>query len=190
MTKSLRRNSLIVTIPLVVVAVAWALLVFWPIQKAIGRVDTEAAEIRDFCNHSTQQLSVLRRTRQEVASARKRIAYWNETAPSRQDLAPLLGRITGAARGLGLRITRFDPEPIVAFERIARMPVSLGINGSFPDLYRFLEKLESLPQCIWIERVEFVKEEKDSKNVHCKVSMDVFMDNPKDSDQINNVNTR
>ena len=122
MKKPAGRNSLIVTIPLVAIAMAWVFIVFLPIQKAIGRLEDEAEQMRQYCKRSSCLMPVLRRTSRELDNTRDQIIYWDETAPSQRDLSALLGKITALARSSGLRTTRFDPEPIVAATQLPLRP--------------------------------------------------------------------
>ena len=60
-------------------------------------------------------------------------------------------------------ITRFDPEPIVQHDRIATIPVTMGLTGTPSQVFDFLGSLERLPQSIWIENVTIEKEEEKRK---------------------------
>ncbi len=191
MMKLSRRNSLIVTIPLVAVVAAWVFLVFLPIQKAIARLQDEAKQMQQYCDRSSSLLPVLKRTGRELAGTRGGIiAHWKDTVPTRRDLPALLGKITALARSTGLRTTRFDPEPIIAHERIARVPLSMEVTGPFPRLFTFLGKLEKMPQTIWIEHLGIEKSKKDRENISCQIRLAIFMDNPEDSDQRKLVDNR
>jgi len=190
MKKPSQRNSLIVTIPLAATAAAWVFLLFLPIQKVIGRLQDEIDEMQQYCNRSELLLPVLGRTGRDLAEVRKKVAYWDKTAPSPEDLTPLLGQITAAARAAGLRTTRFDPKPIVVYDRIAEMPVSMGVTGSFPLLFRFLAKIENMPQTVWIDRLEIEKAGQTGWSVSCDMDLAIFMDNPENSDQRNDLPDR
>ena len=54
----------------------------------------------------------------------------------------VFGRIHELADTAGIRITRFDPQPLTAYERIYRVPVVLGCGGSFRQIGEFLRTLE------------------------------------------------
>ncbi|NLE38397.1 MAG: type 4a pilus biogenesis protein PilO [Pirellulaceae bacterium] len=189
-TATSRRNSLVVTIPVLLASVAWVFLVFMPVQETIDRLDDEASEMRQYCDRAGALLPVLQRTSREVAEIHDRIANWSETVPSRRDLTSLLGTITASARSAGLRTTRFNPEPIMTHERIAKVPLSMVVTGPFPNVFEFLGKLESMTECIWIDSLEIEKTEVDRQDVSCEIVLAIFMDNPKDSDQTNYVDGR
>jgi Tfp pilus assembly protein PilO len=183
-TKPARRNSLIVTIPLVAVATAWVVLVFLPIQKAIGRYQAEIEQMQQYCERASRSFPVLRQTARLLADTRAKIAYWEKAAPSDSDLSELLGKITSAARLAGLRTTRFDPQQIVAHERIAEIPLQMAVSGPFPQIFAFLGSLEAMPQTAWLQRLEIEKAERNSEAVTCEINLVVFTDNPENSNQV------
>ncbi|MBN2217967.1 MAG: type 4a pilus biogenesis protein PilO [Pirellulales bacterium] len=190
MRKIPRRNSLIVTIPLAAAAAAWVVILFLPIQRAIGRLQDEAQQMEDYCHRSELLLPALQRMGRDLAGVRQRIGYWEETSPAPDELTSLLGEITAAAREAGVRTTRFDPQPVVMHDRIAEMPVSIGVTGSFVRVFTLLSKLESMSPTIWVDRLEIEKIGKARGSVLCEIDFAVFMDNPENSDQANDLGGR
>jgi len=181
-----RRNSLVVTIPLAAAAAAWVFLVFLPIQRAIGRLGDEENEIRQYCDRSELLLPVLAHTSRDLVDVQERLVRWRQPLPSSGDLTALLGEITASARSAGLRTTRFDPQPMVKYDRIAQMPVEMGVTGSFPRFFAFLRKLETMPRTIWIDRMMIGVAGNGGEDVLCELNLVVFVDNPDISDQGNN----
>lgn len=131
MKKISRRNSLIVTIPLAATAAAWVVILFLPIQKAIGRLQDEAQQMEDYCHRSELLLPVLQRTGRDLAEVRQRIGYWEETSPAPDELTSLLGEITAAAREAGIRTTRFDPSRWSCTIALPKCPCRSGWPARF-----------------------------------------------------------
>ena len=190
MKKNTQRNSLIITIPLVAVAAAWVFLVFLPIQNAIGRLQDEAEQKQQYCDRSKSLLPVLERSGRDLVNVRRQISYWDEAAPSHKDLASLLGEITAKAREAGLRITRFDPAPITMYERVSELPLSMGVTGTFSQLFTFIHDLEVMDPTIWVNSLEFEKSGRPAEIVACDLDLGIFMDNPEKSDQQNPTDNR
>jgi Tfp pilus assembly protein PilO len=190
MIESRRRNSLIVTIPLVAVAIAWVFLVFLPIHKAIGRLQEQSRDMQQYREQSYARLPVLKRTGRGLADIRRTIARWNDTTPSRHELTVLLGKLTALARSAGLQITRFDPEPVVAHDRLGQAPLSMRVTGPFASVFGFLAKVESLPRIIWVDDLEIEKPEKTGENVSCSLRLSIFVDKSDISDQRNDSDNR
>lgn len=185
-----RRNSLVVTIPLAAAAAAWVFFVFLPIQRAIERLRDEGSQMQQYCSRSQSFLPVLQHTGRDLASVRQKVASWEEITPSPKDLTALLGQITASIRSSGLRTTRFDPEPTVAYDRIAQIPISIGVTGSFPGVFTLLSQIETMSPMIWIERLEIEKAGKAAGSVSCDIDLVIFIDKTDNSDHGNDMASR
>jgi Tfp pilus assembly protein PilO len=184
MTKP-RRNSLVVTIPLAAAAAAWVIFVFLPIQRAINHLRDETSQMQQYCGRSQSNLPLLQRTGRELANVRQRVASWDQITPSPKDLTVLLGQISMSIQSAGLRTTRFDPSPTVSYDRIAQIPVSLGVTGSFRQVFALLSKIEAMSPIVWIERLEIEKAGAPTQAVSCNIELVVFADKLDNSDQRN-----
>ena len=190
MTKQIRRNSLMITIPLVAVAAAWVFIVFLPIQKAIARIQQESDEKQQYCDRCQSLLPVLERSGHDLVNLEKMLSDRKGMTPSHREISSILAEITALANSNNIRTTHFDPEPILALDRIAQMPVSMTVTGSFPEIFAFLKQLESMKTCIWLERLEIEKTGNNGGLVSCELDMVIFMDNPENSNQTSDSHNR
>jgi len=62
--------------------------------------------------------------------------------------------------------------------------VAAGFSGGFGPLCRFLDDLESLPQPLWIANLKMEGGSKSGKDVHCELTLAVFVDKSDESDQV------
>lgn len=190
MTKTPKRGGWIVLLSMAGLTVVYLLAFFLPTQKAIGRLDGEARRKENYCAQAGNLEPILKATRLQLASARQYNKEWSGTTPSRGQIVTLLGRINAMSHAAGVQTTRFDPEPIVRHARICKIPLAMGMTGSFPRVFDFIADLERLPQSIWIENVTMEKVENvetKGKVVSCELSLAIFDDNPNNSDQDNPV---
>ena len=72
----------------------------------------------------------------------------------------MLGRIHQEADAAGVRITRFDPQAPVVYEKLRRVPVVVGCTGSFSQIYEFIRKLETMPTSVWVGALRMEKDVK------------------------------
>ena len=166
----------------------YVLAVYLPIRKAIGRLKEETQQKREYCAQTGDLGPILDATRQKLESTLQYTRAWTETAPRGGQLSSLLGKINALGQAAGAHTTRFDPEPIVQHDRVASIPVTMGLTGTPSQVFEFLGSLERLPQSIWIENVTIEKEaetEKDGGSVTCKLSLEVFVDKAESSYQEN-----
>jgi Tfp pilus assembly protein PilO len=183
MKSSLFQNAW--TVPLLTAGVAggYLFLVFLPGQKALARAAEDLAVKRQFVAQSCQMGPAVQVTQQAVKKVLQYNTAWRETAPTEQELTTLFGQIYAMAKDSGVTMTRFDPQEPEALQRLQRIPVVVGCSGQFGQVSRFFERLERLPQTIWIENLKMEAAGQVGENVQCEVVLAIFADNPKDSDQ-------
>ena len=80
-------------------------------------------------------------------------AYW-EQFPEREALAGVTGELTRIAERLGLKLpaVTYQPEPLKE-ARLLRVRLTLGVEGRYEQLRRFLYELEKRRQYLVVERL-------------------------------------
>jgi Tfp pilus assembly protein PilO len=112
-------------------------------------------------------------------------ATWSAAVPPQGDLAAAFGKLNALVVAAGATPTRFDPEPAAKMARLCKVPVAVGCSGSFAQISQFLYDLESLPQVLWIDRLQIEKSRKDGEAAACEINLVIFADNSGKSDQVN-----
>ncbi|MBN1909532.1 MAG: type 4a pilus biogenesis protein PilO [Pirellulales bacterium] len=178
MAKKSRLHSWYVTLPLAGAAGVYVFFIHLPAEKAIGQSRDQMSQMQGFCARSDTIAVGLHSTRRQLAKTREYTDAWREAAPTRDQLSGVMGRITQLAQESGVRITRFDPEPILQRETISEFPFVVGCRGTFSEIFQFLRQIEGLPEEVWVNRLQLGKEEKKQATISCEVNLVIFMDNP------------
>ena len=184
MRTAIRRNSWTVTVPLAAAAVVYFVFLFLPNQRTIGELRNH---IRQKQNHVAQcdgLATALRLAQQELEQSEAYNTAWQRHAPTAEHLAALYGKIHQLAKNAGTRVTRFDPEPAVPYERVYGAPLEMGCDGSFAEICGFLEALENLAEEIWIKDLLVNKTGSSGDSVACELSLVVFANNLENSDYV------
>lgn len=182
MNTKIRRSSWIVTVPLAAAALAYLLLFLLPGNRAIGELRQQIRQKRDFIEIAASMaktLGTLRTQREQAASYSAACAGGGSTSGG---ISAIFGEINDLATAAGTTVTRFDPEPVVSYDKIKRIPLTMGCVGSFAEICTFLRRLEELPAMIWVETLRVEKIDKNSESVSCEINLVVFAGNPEDSD--------
>jgi Tfp pilus assembly protein PilO len=98
-----------------------------------------------------------------------------------RDLGTVFGKIHQSAEAAGIHLTRFDPQAAITYERLRRVPLTIGCNGTFAQTYEFLRKIEAMPLVIWVGPLKMEKDARTGKGVQCEVTLEVFVDNIENS---------
>ena len=184
MKTTIRRNSWLVTVPLAAAAVAYICLSFLPERRAIGKARQQVRQKQDYIVRAGSLATALRIAKEELEKTGTYNTSWEQHAPAQGELSALYGKIHELAKAAGITITRFNPEPVVRYETISRIPIGMGCVGSFADIGQFLEGLESLPMEIWANELHLNRAGENGQDVSCTLTLVVFACNSKNSDYV------
>ena len=184
MKTTIRRNSWLVTVPLAAAAVAYISLSFLPERRAIGKARQQVRQKQDYIVRAGSLATALQIAKQELKKTGTYNTAWEQHAPAQAELSGLYGKIHELAKAAGVTITRFNPEPVVRYEKISRIPIGMGCVGSFAQICEFLEGLEGLPLKIWANECHLARGEQNGQGVSCELTLDVFTCNLENSDYV------
>lgn len=176
-------GNLAITVCLVGMTVAYVMVFLLPRERAIGRLREEASAKQDYVVQRGQLGTVLQTTQEQFDKTRQYNATWKQASEGRHTLSSFFGRISALARAAGATTTRFDPEPVVDYDNLRKVPVRMDCTGSFAQICRFVQELECLPRIIWVEDMRLEKLPGNTGIVKCELDLAIFVDNPDNSDQ-------
>lgn len=168
-----RYNSWIVTVPLLAATAAFALWFYRPAQSEIADMQAELAVKQASLDEAASLPLKLRQTQQELAETRDFVAAWRQTAGG-QNPSVVFGELAGIVAAAGAKTTKLEPEPAVRGKYLTRVPVTLACEGTFPQVYRVLQRLEQMPYSLWVEDLHLTHERKDVPVVTCVLKLVMF----------------
>jgi Tfp pilus assembly protein PilO len=153
MNSTFRGSSWIVTPCLVAMAVAYLVLTWLPSRRAIQQWRGQVQAEQQVVAQATELSARLVAFQQELQQTEAVVAQWEKTAPGKRGIPALFGQINALAKEAGLSISRFDPQPFLAYDKLQEIPISVVCAGTFGDVFRFLQGIERLPATIWVESI-------------------------------------
>jgi len=184
MSAKVRRGSWLVTLPLVLVAAGYLTLFYLPGRQAISQATGQIGQCRQVLDQSTGVLAALHAAQQEAEKAGRFVTGWEANCPPTGELSQLYGEIYALAEEAGAGVTRFDPEAIDRGERILKIPLKMGCQGRFEQIFAFLSALEGARYEVWITELAMERLSEDGEDISCKISLVVFADNSSNSDYV------
>ncbi len=166
------------------VTAAYAIFFFLPGYRAVEGLQKELAAMERFVEQVDAIRPAIDTTRQECERTEAHVAAWRQSAPAQDELSELFGRISLLAKQSGTTTIRFDPQPVVEYEEVRRIPVALACVGPFGHICKFLQGLERFEETIWIESLHMERFGKNGENVQCELTLAIFADNLDNSDQV------
>jgi Tfp pilus assembly protein PilO len=180
--KKTSRRSLIITGVVASVAIAYTFLLFLPGQRKICDLRRELDEKRGFVTRQQMVATHIQTTQEEVETTREYVDRWSDLAPMPNHITALLGEITIAAAESGTSNLDVNPGPTQPLKTIQQIPVTLAGTGSFEEVFEFVRRIETLPQTVWIERLNMEAGGEDSEALQCEIALAIFAGNPEISD--------
>lgn len=177
MKKFSRRNSLLVTLPLVALAAAYFWFMFLPAKRAVAAMRLDLEQKHTYLASASTTLAKIKQVQQERAKTQEYIKRWRGISASSAETAMLFGQIASTIEGSGVVTTQFTPEPPTRYEQVTRVPVRIDFEGTFSQACAVLESLEKLSERVWINDVNFETDGKDGGLLRCEVSLAVFANN-------------
>jgi Tfp pilus assembly protein PilO len=200
LTQKRKRQSLIVTVVIAIVALAYVFVVFLPKQKTIAEMRRELDRKQQFVLEVDRLRYTIQTADEELTLARNYSQQWETRSPSSSTLADLYEQLSAAANESQVAITKFDPLPVQNMNRICQLPIELAAEGSFNQMVQLLQKIESFETTIWFESLAIERlaarpprhgtrqeevptgTQSDETWVQCQISLKVFADKSKFSD--------
>jgi len=146
-----KRGSWIVTIPVILVSVAYLYFFFLPSKRKIAAVRAEIAAKQAYLSEAVTRAAEIHEVETELAAAQAYRRQCRADCPHSGDVGRLFGEINRRARQSGVDLTRFEPNPAEELASLDRIALRLGSQGSFAQVFELLRGLEELPATLWID---------------------------------------
>jgi type IV pilus assembly protein PilO len=142
---------------------SFAYFAYLPKHKEIGKLESEykkLAEKLDKARNTAKQLDFYR-TKMKAAEAQFNIVM--KALPEKEEIPALLSGISQAARDAGLDITKFQPNPEIAKEFYAEVPITINVSGNYHNVAMFFDRISNLPRIVTIEAVKLLPDKEGLK---------------------------
>jgi Tfp pilus assembly protein PilO len=172
MISAMKKGNWLLTVPLVIVGIAYLYFLFLPGKAEINRLRAEVAAKQRQVSEARFMKLQIHKTEQEIAQTQQHIKKWR----GRQAHEPshVLARIGDEVQRSGARASTFDPQPTIQHEAIRQTDLALGVDGRFAQIFDMLQRFEALDSNIRIQRVSIEAGEKMQDLLSSKVTLAIF----------------
>ena len=184
METSPHRKTWIVALLALAFALAYLFVLYLPGRRQVSELSDDLRSKQEYLATTDTLAAMLEATRGRLDATRQYNDTWAASVPSDVDVAAILGRVNALAVASGCTPTRFDPEPVVAMDKLRRVPVALGCTGEFTQISQFLYDIETLPRFVWIDRLHIESTGEAGGLIECELDLIIFAGNPDNSDQV------
>jgi Tfp pilus assembly protein PilO len=177
-----RRNSWIITIAIAAGTVGYLTLLFSPGMRGIAGVRQELRTKQDFIGQAERLRPTTFRLGEQLTQVAQYNQRWSAYLVSQSRLASIYGELGALVKDSGASTTRFEPQTAIPLASVKKLPVKLGLEGSFTQIHAVIHKIESLAAFIWIEEIKMEGGGETGKSSRAELTLAMFVDNPEKSD--------
>lgn len=145
----------IVAAPLVVVNLIYVVFFFLPGQKEIEGMRQEILDTQMYLATAAIRPAEIERVGGELELATAYNEEWRKDAPYADSIARLFSEINRRAGDAGVAVRRFEPRQIDEMAHLDRVTLQLSTDGSFEQMFQLMRQLESLPETVWVDALQF-----------------------------------
>jgi hypothetical protein len=178
----IKRGSWTVTLPVAGAAVAFLMLLFLPRMKAISDISAQLRSKQDFIMQTERLRPILQSLGVELEETGAYASTWAARSAEGGELSELFGKISQLTKQCGTETTKFEPLPPVDFETLQKVPVAVGLSGSYASLARLVAELEALPATMWVEDFKLDAPREAGENARCELNLAIFINKREKSD--------
>ena len=179
---SAKHRRLAFTVVIGAMSIAYAFFVFLPMQSSIRELNRELSGKQQYVTEAKRQEAQMEQAGLKLDKARQYAEQWDSLAPDQSELALVFANISQHAQDAGTTTLNFEPQQHAKMQKLHRVPVELGSEGDFRQIFSLLALLEQLPQTIWINELRLLAPRENSENLTCELTLELFTLNHENSD--------
>ncbi len=171
-----RPKTWLITALLAASAMAYAVFIFIPTQRAIVKLQQQVHERRQQIMQAQSLAGTVAQSRIRLAAARDVSVQWRAEAPRQAQLITHYASLTQQAQEAGVSIDRLDPLPAVELNLLAQQNVTMQFHAPFAAVYDLLARLEALPGTLWIRDLRLHDSSEGNPTLRGELTLTIFAD--------------
>ncbi len=151
-----------------------------PIQTSSSQIRGEIEQQQAFIESAETIEKDLDRLTSKYDALQQITSRWQGDAPHFDNIAPLLGKLTQDANRFEVDVIRLEQHQVIQKESIADVRVLFVGEGSFRNIFDFVNSVDQLKASIWLEHVQLSTENSgrlNPENIQCEMTLRIFADN-------------
>lgn len=141
---------------------------YLPKHKEIVKLETEYKKLAQKLDRAKKTAKQLNYYRSKMKAAEAQFNIVMKALPEKEEIPTLLNGISQAARDAGLDITKFQPNPEIAKEFYAEVPITINVAGNYHNVAMFFDKISKLPRIVTIDALKLLPDkEGDTLSTSC-----------------------
>lgn len=157
--------------------IAYMALVVIPRQREIGKLRTLATEKQLSVKEAAIRIQGTESLAARCHEAKQVVSQWRMAAPGESQINSLYATLAALAQTSTVNIERLLPKDSTTTSVLRLHPLEIEVVGDYSALMDFVQRVESLPHTIWVDRVNLQSDSNRASSVRCVLSLTVFANN-------------
>lgn len=162
------QRILIYALAIVLLVGGFTYFAYLPKHKEIVKLESEYKKLAQKLDGAKKTAKQLNFYRSKMKAAEAQFNIVMKALPEKEEIPTLLNGISQAARDAGLDITKFQPNPEIAKEFYAEVPITINVDGNYHNVAMFFDKISKLPRIVTIGALKLLPDkEGDTLSTSC-----------------------
>jgi type IV pilus assembly protein PilO len=162
------QRVLIYALAIVLLVGGFTYFAYLPKHKEIVKLESEYKKLAQKLDRAKKTAKQLNYYRSKMKAAQAQFNIVMKALPEKEEIPTLLNGISQAARDAGLDITKFQPNPEIAKEFYAEVPITINVAGNYHNVAMFFDKISKLPRIVTIGALKLLPDkEGDTLSTSC-----------------------
>lgn len=162
------QRILIYALAIVLLVGGFTYFAYLPKHKEIVNLESEYKKLAQKLDRAKKTAKQLNFYRSKMKAAEAQFNIVMKALPEKEEIPTLLNGISQAARDAGLDITKFQPNPEIAKEFYAEVPITINVDGNYHNVAMFFDKISKLPRIVTIGALKLLPDkEGDTLSTSC-----------------------
>jgi Tfp pilus assembly protein PilO len=146
-------------------------LLLLPAREERAALEDQASNLQRIMRNLEREA----RSNETLLVAQREVEEFSHGYPLRADLVGLMGRLTKLAKSLSLQVPNANYQPSEVKEAsLTKITVTMGVEGPYAKIRRFLYELEGLRRFLVIERL-ILRDPKGTSELQVQVQLSLYL---------------
>lgn len=162
------QRILICVAVILLLAILFGFLSFWPNWQRIGKLDAEYKKLSADLEKSKRNARQLVVLRQEFESKRREFNRVMKSLPESEEISSLLTGISESGQESGLDFLLFKPGNDINKNFYAEIPVSIRVTGDYHNFVQFTDRVARLSRVVNIRDINMSRDKDGKLTTSCQ----------------------
>ena len=132
-------------------------------NETLHRLQTKESDLKNQVTAKAARAANLEAYKKQLEEMRQSFGEMRRQLPSKTEVAALLVDISQTGLASGLEFELFQPQPEIAKDFYAELPIKIKVKGTYHEFGNFISGVAALPRIVTLHDIDIAPEGKSDK---------------------------